>query len=111
MTPLARTMKRLNETGWTAEIVERRLCSKVKKDPFGADVIAVKGLVTMAVQVTDTAHFAEHRKDLEANPNARAWVSAGNSLQCWAWRVRGKPKDDPLVWDLLLPTWTEEEDG
>ena len=41
MTPLARTMARLNASGWTGEIVERRLCSKAMHDPFGLDVIAL----------------------------------------------------------------------
>ena len=107
MTPLARTMKRLSETGWTAEIVERRLCSRAMHDPFGLDVIAVKGLRTLGLQITDTSHFAAHRKDIEANPLCRLWVGAGNELEVWAWRVK-KPKEaDPLIWPFLMETWPD----
>jgi len=107
MTPLARTMARLNASGWTGEIVERRLCSKAMHDPFGLDVIAVKGLRTLGIQVTDVDHYAAHRKDIEANPLCRLWVSAGNELEVWAWHVRGKKKPDPLIWPFLMETWPD----
>jgi len=100
-------MKRLNASGWTAEIVERRLSSKSMNDPFGLDVIAVKGLRTLGIQVTDTDHYAAHRKGIEANPLCRAWVGAGNELEVCAWRVKKPDELDPLIWPFLMETWPD----
>ncbi|HEX7325184.1 MAG TPA: hypothetical protein VF292_07505 [Rhodanobacteraceae bacterium] len=54
MTPTARTLAALRVEGWTAEVVERwNPHARVRHDLFNvADILAVRGAETLAVQVT-----------------------------------------------------------
>ncbi len=92
MSATQRTIKSLEELGYTVGIVERFLSHGgpfgVRKDLFGLfDLIAMhpeEGIV--GVQCFTTA-WKEHLTILEENRDiALTWIAAGGHIEFWGWR-------------------------
>lgn len=101
MTPTARTLAHLRREGWTAEYVEHRhRFAPITVDLLGGiDVLAMRPGETLGVQCCSGGRGGKNGrgsdqatrvKKLLAEPRLRAWVEAGNRLECWAWRKGAK---------------------
>ena len=81
MNPDNLTVKALQEQGYIAGIVERRISSRVKKDLFGfIDIIAIKGSVTLAVQATSRSNVSARVKKCKAAEGLQAVFDDGESI-------------------------------
>jgi hypothetical protein len=98
-TPTARTLARLRELGYRADVVERRLprCF-ITRDLFGCiDVVAVRPGEVLGVQCTSASHLAARLRKARAAPGLRAWLAAGAHFEVWGWAKR-RPRGRRKVW-------------
>lgn len=106
MSPTQKTLNLLRDEGWTADIVERRIRPRVTKDFLGiADIIAVKGNKTLAVQATNQGNHANHRRKLLASENLQKWCSRDRAIEIWSWHPK---KPDPRI-ERLTPKGGRDE--
>jgi hypothetical protein len=87
--PTALTLQWLEENGYIADIVERRITPLIKKDLFGfIDIVAVEADIgfTLGIQVT-TRHNISARvnKILEHEDLVRKIDKAGWIVHVWGW--------------------------
>ena len=91
--PTARTLARLRELGYRADVVERRLPGcLVTRDLFGmADAIAVHpgARAVLLVQATTAAHVADRLRRVRGQPDLPALLAAGVRVEVWGWAKRG----------------------
>ena len=105
MSPTARSLKRLRELGFVAEVVERFIPgARVRRDFLGlADVLAFypgqPGV--LAVQACVTGDQAKRAKKMRLNANTALWRSSGNGLAVWGWGKRG-PRGTRKRWTLSV---------
>ena len=94
MTPTARTLTRLRDLGYHADVVERWLPrANVRRDLFGCiDVVAVHphDRVILGVQATTAAHVAHRLAKARGQPALAAWLRSGGQFQVWGWCRRGR---------------------
>lgn len=106
MTPTARTLKKLAEDGWMAEEVERWIPhTRIRKDLFGvADIIAVKGRLTLLVQATTQTHLTLRVDKIKAEPQMHTWLSFHlRRIEVWAWRyLKRKARWEPFITEIYL---------
>lgn len=110
MTPSARTLRKLEADGWTADIVERRIPrTRITKDLFGiGDILAVKRLGTLLVQVTsdNTGGNSPARiSKIKAEPRAHEYLypGSGRRIQVWAWRfLKRSGQWEPKITEIFL---------
>ena len=88
MTPTARTLGVLRAEGWTAEVVERwNPHARVRHDLFNvADILAVRGRETLAVQVTVGSGVSARVAKLRASPALPLLAAAGWRVEVHGWR-------------------------
>lgn len=88
MTPTARTLATLRADGWTAEVVERwNPHARVRHDLFNiADILAVRGRETLAVQVTAGSGVSARVRKLTASPALPLLAAAGWRVEVHGWR-------------------------
>jgi hypothetical protein len=88
MTPTARTLAALRATGWTAEVVERwNPHARVRHDLFNiADVLAVRGRETLAVQVTAGSGVSARVRKLRGSSALPLLTAAGWRVEVHGWR-------------------------
>ena len=88
MTPTARTLAALRADGWTAEVVERwNPHARVRHDLFNiADILAVRGRETLAVQVTAGSGVSARVHKLEASSALPLLAAAGWRVEVHGWR-------------------------
>jgi hypothetical protein len=89
MSPMQLTLKRLRENGYEAEIAERWIPRTfIRHDLFGfIDVLAVSPVHLLAVQVTDHAHHAEHRKKILKLRVAHD-LAYHMDVELWSWGLQ-----------------------
>ena len=91
MSPTARTLKVLRDSGWTAQVVER-FCpfSKRRKDLFGCiDIVAlIKGRI-VGIQACAGGSHAARRTKSQAEPLLQNWLQAGGLFVVWSWAKQG----------------------
>src|SRR5262245_59354943 len=87
--PTARTLKRLRQMGFLADVVERWLPGMNRhRDLFGViDVVAIHRSVpgVMGVQCTTRANAASRLRKIQANAAVRVWLASGNQIEVWGW--------------------------
>lgn len=85
--PTKRTLDALRRRGYTVEVVEHwDHYTRRRHDLLGfADVLALRPGETLAVQTTTTGHQANRRHKIQAEPRARAWLEAGNTIHVHGW--------------------------
>lgn len=91
MTPTARTLKYLRDSGNSAEVVERfNSFTKRRKDLFGfIDVVAIGPAIgVLGVQVTSGSNLSARIDKIktECADNAKAWLSTGARIEVHGWR-------------------------
>ena len=79
MNPDNLTVKALQEQGYIAGIVERRISSRF------IDILAIKGDVTLAVQATSRSNVSARVKKCKASENLDTVLAAGWHVQVWGW--------------------------
>ncbi len=89
MTSNARSLRYARSLGWLIEVVERwNPHAKKRHDLFGfIDLVAVQpGRGVVAIQACGGSSAAEHRRKIQAEPNATKWLADGDVLELWTWR-------------------------
>jgi hypothetical protein len=98
--PTQRTLKKLRDAGYLAEVVERyNSFTKTHKDLFGfVDVLAVRGDEVLAVQTTSAANASARVKKICALQSADSWLHSSNRrILVHGWAKRG-PRGKRKVW-------------
>lgn len=101
MTPTARTLTALRANGWTAEVVERwNPHARVRHDLFNiADILAVRGAETLAVQVTAGSCVSARVAKLRASAALPLLCRAGWRVEVHGWRkVKVKRGGKAMRW-------------
>jgi hypothetical protein len=90
MSPMQLSLRELRRTGWTADIVERRVPGRyVTHDFLGlVDIIAVRGAETIGVQATSSSNVAAHVRKLNGSPHLSVVLGAGWQVVVWGWRKK-----------------------
>jgi hypothetical protein len=91
---ITRTLDSLRESGYIADIVERRLpkCF-VCRDLFGiADLLAVHPAerVVLLIQVTSAGNITHRLERIRARPELPAVLAAGVRVEIWGWAKRNR---------------------
>jgi hypothetical protein len=98
--PTARTLAKLREEGWTAQVVEKWNQFAMKRiDLLGfIDIIAIKlDHPVLGVQATTGDHVADHIRKIESIEASMLWRSVA-ALEVWGWRKVG-PRGTRKVWE------------
>ena len=104
MSPTARSLARLREQGYLAEVVERFVPgARVRRDLFGVfDILAIKGEETLGVQACTVTNQAKRLAKIEKEPRVGDWLLGGTRrIEVHAWGLhgaRGKRK----LWDCTV---------
>jgi hypothetical protein len=88
MTPTQRTLKKLRDDGWIAEVVERWVPgANIRKDLFGwIDIMALRDGQTLAVQCTSYSNMSARVKKIEESETIAEVRKAGWSVWVIGWR-------------------------
>lgn len=88
MTPTSRTLAMLRADGWLVEVVERwNPHARVRHDLFNvADILAVRGRETLAVQVTAGSGVSARVRKLNASTALPLLAAAGWRVEVHGWR-------------------------
>jgi len=83
----SRTLKRLRDDGYTADVVERWIPGMhVKKDLFGfIDVLAIREGEVLGVQVTSRDHVATRITKITEHDNVAAVRAANIRIEVHGW--------------------------
>jgi len=105
MSPTVRSLARLRELGYMAEVVEKTISHTfIKNDLWGVDVLAVKnGEPILAVQCTSGDHVAHRLEKLRASGFVELWRSVGVRLEVWGWSKTGA-RGQRKVWTVQRET-------
>lgn len=103
--PTQRTLKKLRDEGYTAQVVER-WCSFTKRrhDLFGIiDVLAIKDGETLAVQTTSGSGVSARLKKMLESDTLIPILKAGWNVHIHGWRkVKVKRGGKAMKWDVRL---------
>lgn len=108
MSPVQRSLRKLREEGWLAAVVERwNPHAHVRQDLFGfADLLAIRGGETLAVQTTTAGHVANRLEKLRGLPAVAVWLqSPARRIVVHGWAKRGA-RGRRKTWacrEVLLP--------
>jgi hypothetical protein len=87
---MKRTLARLRQLGYVADIVERRLPGcYITRDLFSfADILAIHpgDRVIMLVQTTKQSNFAKRLRHVREQPAVPMLLDAGVCIEVWAWK-------------------------
>ena len=98
MTPTNRSIERLTNSGWLVDIVERRVGKITTHDLYGMfDLIAIRGIHTLVVQVTTASNVSARRKKILSNPHLARVERAGWHVEIHGWRPDPKTKGRWIV--------------
>ena len=103
MTPTSRSLEKLRNDGYYAQVVEKwNSFAKIRIDLFGGiDILAVKiGIYgCLGIQTTSTGNINARVQKLASIPAIKAFLLAGNRLVVWGWAKRG-PRGSRKTWTL-----------
>jgi hypothetical protein len=92
--PTQRTLKKLRDDGWMAQVVERwNPHARIRQDLFGViDVLAIKGNETLAIQATTGSATSNRLKKVVESDCAWRMIEAGWRVEVWGWRkLKNRP--------------------
>ena len=92
MSPTQRSLKRLRDAGWLAEVVERWIPRiNIRKDLFGCiDLLAIReGQPPLAIQTTTMSNRGSRIKKAGSLTAIQVWLATGSRFEVWAWRKLG----------------------
>ncbi len=92
MTPTVRTLARLRQMGYVADVVERWLPRVgVRRDLFHCiDIVAVHPAIegVLGVQCTSKPNLAARVGKVRQQPEVAIWLKASNRIEVWGWHKR-----------------------
>ena len=99
--PTQRTLKRLRDLGYTAQVVETwNPHAKIRQDLFGfIDVLAIKAGEVLAVQACAGGDAAKRVRKIGEHPNVGPVRKAGIRIEVHAWRKLASGRYDVRVVD------------
>lgn len=89
MSPTQRSLKRLRDTGFTAQVVEKwNQFAKIRQDFCGCiDVIAFRpDFGILGVQATSGSNHLARVKKSALEPRLSVWLASGGHYECWSFR-------------------------
>lgn len=88
MSPTARTLKRLREEGWEADVCERWIPgARIRKDLFGLlDIVSIRDTEILGIQCTTLSNLNPRIQKFADSQNTSKLRRAGFRLECWGWR-------------------------
>ena len=95
MTPMARSLKKLRDEGWTPDVVESyNYFTKKRKDFFGiADIVAYDSDGTLlAIQCTSYSNISARVRKIEDSEHLDGLRDAGMRIEVWGWRKDPKKR-------------------
>ena len=95
MTPMARSLKKLRDEGWTPDVVESyNYFTKKRKDFFGiADIVAYDSEgELLAIQCTSYSNISARVRKIEDSEHLGGLRDAGMRIEVWGWRKDPKRK-------------------
>lgn len=103
--PTQRTLALMRKLGWNCAVVEKWIPQTRRRlDMFGAiDIVAIRPGETAGIQCTSQSNASARIKKLQAEPNMKDWLAAGNRLMVIGWAKKG-PRGKRKTWQ---PTVTE----
>jgi len=115
MTPTARTLKRLRDQGYMAEVVEKyNQFSRTRKDLFGyIDVVAIDPACTLGVQSTSRGNISSRKKKIltECRDAAQAWLAGpARRIEIWGWGKNKKGRWECRVVEITQADLQETND-
>jgi predicted AAA+ superfamily ATPase len=113
MSPTQRTLKRLREAGYHAEVVEKyNSFSRTRKDFLNIiDVIAIKESEILGVQTTSGSNVNARQKKCENEPLLKDWEKAGGKFEIHGWRKLKKKGYQPRIVEYQYGQFKEKEKG
>lgn len=111
--PTAKTLAECRKRGWPAYVCEKWIPRvNIRKDAFGfGDVLVMDGLPgSLLIQATsEKGGVAKRVRKItdDCTEHARAWLEAGNRIECWGWgqkvhRNRDGSKSKVKRWTLRI---------
>lgn len=92
--PTSRNLKKLQEDGYTAQIVEKyNQFARRRIDLFNIiDIVAVNPIITgvLGIQCTTKANESIRYHKALQEPKLKIWLQAGNKFEIWGWGLAGK---------------------
>jgi hypothetical protein len=89
ISPTARSLVRLRQLGFLADVCERWLPAVGRKrDLFGvADIVAVhpRDQIVLLVQATTAAHVPDRLRRVQTRPELAVLLAAGVAVEVWGW--------------------------
>lgn len=101
-----RTLERLRQLGYTAEMVEKTIRipggRTFKRDLFGCiDVVGIRpGVGTLGVQCCSAGDHADRRTKAINEPDLITWLAAGNRFEVWSWKKNARGRWEVRVEEL-----------
>ena len=102
MTPTQRTLKRLREQGFTAEVTEHwNHFDKKRKDLFGfIDILAIKEGIVLGVQATSGSNTMARVEKIRLHENYLRVIHSGIKVQVWGWRKLKREGWQPRIVEM-----------
>jgi hypothetical protein len=103
--PVTRSVRRLQELGWVADIAERKMGVLSRDWCNFADIVAVRPghnghPRVLFVQATGWTNVSSRLKKVRESEEALRCVSAGCDIQVWGWdRYKDLPRVEPVNLD------------
>ena len=102
--PVTRSVRRLQENGWVADIAERKMGVISRDWCHFADIVAIRhghnGYPNVIlVQATGWTNVSTRLKKIKQSEEAMRCVSAGCQVQVWGW---DRYKHEPRVVNVFL---------
>jgi hypothetical protein len=110
MSPLARSLKVLQQNGWQSAKTEHyNSFSKRRVDLFGfIDILAVKGPATLALQPTSDSNVSARVRKVYESPYLPAVLAAGWKVEVWGWAKRRALGSQRETWQVRRVAITAE---
>jgi len=96
--PMQLSLDYLNKSGYTCQIVEKRLPipgTYVTQDCFGiADILAYGQGEIVLIQTTSESNFSARRWKIVTSPHRVGWKRNGGKIRLHAWGDRGVREEE-----------------
>ena len=105
MTPMQRSLAKMRQDGYCAEITEHwNQWSKTRHDLFNCiDILCVNGKEVVGIQTTSGTNVASHVQKLRKNPILPLVLASGIRLEIHGWRpVKVKRGGRQMRWECRV---------
>ena len=104
--PVTRSVRRLQELGWVADIAERKMGVLSRDWCNFADIVAIRpghgGPRVIFVQATGHTNVSSRVNKVRESEEAMRCILSGCEVQVWGWDAY---KEDPRIVHIKLEDW------